>query len=65
MMAKQPLPPSRAGKKPVTAYIDRDLHKNLRRLGIELEKSNQQMLHEALLEYIKRNESSSAAEIGY
>ena len=52
---KQPLPPSRAGKKPVTAYVDSATHKALRRLGIDLEKSNQEMVHEAVLEYLDRH----------
>ena len=52
-MTPSPLPPSRAGKRPVTTYVDKDLHKALRRLGVELDKSNQEMLHEALLEYLR------------
>lgn len=49
------LPPSRAGKKPVTAYVSRDIYKQLRLLGIELEKSNQQMVSEAVEDYLKRH----------
>ena len=48
-------PPSRVGKKPVTAYVSKDEHKRLRRLGIELDKSTQQMVTEALAEYMKRH----------
>ena len=50
------LPPSRAGKKPVTAYVDKDVHKRLRLLGIELEKSTQQMLSEALEAYLSKHD---------
>ena len=53
--AKHPLPPSRAGKKPVTAYVDKDLYKTMRRLGIELEKPAQQMLTEALKDYLEKH----------
>ena len=45
-------PPSRAGKKPVTAYVSKDKHKQLRLLGIELDKSNQEMVTEALDMYL-------------
>ena len=48
------LPPSRAGKKPVTAYVEKTTHKELRLLGIELEKSTQEMLTEALNDYLSR-----------
>lgn len=52
------LPPSRVGKKPVTAYVSRDVHKQLRMLGLELDKSNQEMLSEALEDYFARHRSS-------
>ena len=45
---------SRQGKKPVTAYVDKQVHKQLRSLGVELEKSNQEMITEALNDYFKR-----------
>lgn len=55
--ANQPAarPPSREGKRPVTAYLEKDAHKQLRVLGIHLEKSNQQMIIEALNDYIERH----------
>ena len=53
--APSTLPPSRAGKKPVTTYIDLDTHKELRMLGIRLDKSSQQMLSEALSDYLRRH----------
>ncbi len=53
--APSTLPPSRAGKKPVTTYIDLDTHKELRMLGIQLGKSSQQMLSEALVDYLERH----------
>ena len=56
-MSSTPKPPSRAGKKPVTAYVNRDTHKRLRILGIELDKSNQVMVHEALLTYLEKHSS--------
>ncbi len=49
------LPPSRAGKKPVTAYVELDTHKELRMLGIKLGKSSQQMLTEALHSYLRHH----------
>lgn len=59
---KAPMPPARAstrapsrrGKKPVTAYVPKDVHKRLRLLGIELDKSTQEMITEALDDYFKR-----------
>ena len=48
-------PPSREGKKPVTAYLEKDVHKQLRVLGIDLEKSNQEMIIEALNDYFARH----------
>lgn len=53
--SKTPQPPSRAGKKPVTAYVDKDVHKALRLLGIETEKSTQEMLSEAVADYLQRH----------
>lgn len=47
--------PSREGKKPVTAYVTKEVHKQLRVLGIELEKSNQEMITEALNDYFARH----------
>ncbi len=48
-------PPSRQGKKPVTAYVDKEIHKQLRVLGLDLEKSNQEMIVEALNDYLERH----------
>jgi hypothetical protein len=48
-------PPSRAGKKPVTAYVAKTAHKQLRSLGLDLEKSNQDMIVEALNDYFTRH----------
>ena len=50
-------PPSRIGKRPVTAYVTQAQHKQLRRLGIELEKSNQQIISEALADYMRRHQA--------
>ncbi|NIP14579.1 MAG: hypothetical protein GWM88_07575 [Pseudomonadales bacterium] len=54
-------PPSRQGKKPVTAYVDKQVHKQLRSLGLELEKSNQEMILEALNDYFARHGLSTKA----
>lgn len=48
-------PPSRAGKKPVTAYVEKTAHKQLRSLGLDLEKSSQEMIVEALNDYFARH----------
>ena len=48
------LPPSRQGKKPITAYVDPQTHKRLRLMGGELEKSNQEMIIEALEDYLEK-----------
>ena len=52
---RAPLPPSRQGKKPVTAYVGRDAHRQLRKLGIDVDKSNQEMIAEALNDYFERH----------
>ena len=52
--AGQRLPPSRQGKKAVTAYVDPDTHKQLRMLGLELGKSSQDIIIEALADYFER-----------
>ena len=54
-------PPSRQGKKPVTAYVDKEMHKQLRSLGLDLEKSNQEMILEALKDYFERHGVSTRA----
>ncbi len=46
-------PPSRVGKKPVTAYVEKTAHKQLRSLGLDLEKSSQDMIVEALNDYFE------------
>lgn len=38
----------------MTAYVDPELHKQLRMLGLELGKSSQEMIIEALHEYFER-----------
>ncbi len=48
-------PPSRLGKKPVTAYVDKTAHKQLRSLGLDLDKSTQDMIVEAINDYFKRH----------
>ena len=48
-------PPSRSGKKPVTAYVEKTAHKQLRSLGLDLDKSNQDMIVEALNDYFSRH----------
>ena len=50
-------PPSRVGKKPVTAYVSKEEHKRLRRLGVELDKSTQQIITEALADYMQRHKA--------
>jgi hypothetical protein len=53
--SKTARPPSRAGRKPVTAYVDKTAHKQLRSLGIDLEKSTQGMIIDALNDYFERH----------
>ena len=48
-------PPSRVGKKPVTAYVDKAAHKQLRSLGLDLDKSTQDMIVEAINDYFERH----------
>ncbi len=48
-------PPSRIGKKPVTAYVAKNAHKQIRSLGLDLDKSTQDMIVEALNDYFERH----------
>jgi len=48
-------PLSRLGKKPVTAYVERNAHKQLRLLGLDLDRSTQSMIVEALNDYFERH----------
>ncbi len=48
------LPPSRRGKKAVTAYVDPETHKQLRILGLELGMSSQDMIIEALEDFFEK-----------
>ena len=48
-------PPSRLGKKPVTAYVDKTAHKQLRSLGLDLDRSTQDMIVEAINDYFERH----------
>ena len=48
-------PPSRVGRKPVTAYVEKSAHKQLRMLGLELDRSTQTMVVEALNDYFERH----------
>ena len=45
---KNPLPPSRQGKKPVIGYFDKAAHLQLKMLALEKEMSIQALLAEAL-----------------
>jgi len=47
--------PSRVGKKPVTAYVETTAHRQLRFLGLDLDKSVQVMVVEALNDYFERH----------
>lgn len=48
------MPPSRQGKKAVTAYVDPETHKRLRILGLELGMSSQDMIIEALKDFFEK-----------
>jgi len=48
-------PPSRQGKKAVTAYFEPEVVRQLKRLGIEADKSMQAMMSEAVEDYLKRH----------
>ena len=48
------LPPSRRGKKAVTAYVEPETHKQLRILGLELGMSSQDMIIEALEDFFEK-----------
>lgn len=44
---------SRAGKRMVAAYFTRDVHKNLKMLAVQNDTSIQDIVHEAISDYLK------------
>ena len=50
-----PVAPSRQGKKAVTAYFEPEVVRQLKRLGIEADKSMQAMMSEAVTQYLKKH----------
>lgn len=53
--------PSRQGKKAVTAYFEPETVRRLKRLGIEADKSMQNMVVEAVADYLKKHGKRPAA----
>ena len=57
----QPRPPSRRGKRNVSAYIDATAAKQLRLLAVELDRSTQSLLEEALNDLFRKHGKSALA----
>ena len=55
------LPPSRQGKKALTVYLDPDVIKQVKLIGIESEMSNQDMLREALNDFFIKHSKAQIA----
>ncbi len=55
------LPPSRQGKKALTVYLDPDVIKQVKLIGIEAEMSNQDMLREALNDFFIKHSKAQIA----
>ncbi|WP_290482019.1 ribbon-helix-helix domain-containing protein [Hyphomonas sp. UBA3201] len=47
--------PSRRGKKAVTVYFEPEIVRQLKRVGIEADKSIQAMMSEAVTQYLKKH----------
>ena len=47
--------PSRRGKKAVTVYLEPEIVRQLKHLGIEADKSMQAMMSEAVTQYLKKH----------
>lgn len=47
--------PSRRGKKAVTVYFEPEVVRQLKRVGIEADKSIQAMMSEAVTQYLKKH----------
>ena len=48
-------PPSRRGLRAMTVYVDPAVHRQLRLMGIELERSAQEMVSEAIGDFFVKN----------
>lgn len=55
------LPPSRRGKKPLTVYIDPAVIKQLKKIGLEIDATNQDMVAEALNDFFIKHGKSPIA----
>jgi hypothetical protein len=49
-----PLPPSRVGKKPVTAFFDPEVSRQIKKIGIDQDKTMQDLLQEALNDLFRK-----------
>ena len=56
------VPPSRRGKKAITVYFEPDVIKQLKLVGIEEDKSMQDMIAEALNDYFAKHGKRAIAE---
>lgn len=54
-------PPSRRGKKAVTVYFEPETVRRLKMIGIEADKSMQEMMTEAVQSYLKRHGKAKGA----
>ena len=59
--AKAPRPPSRRGKRVVSAYIEATAAKQLRLLGVEQDTSTQALIEEALNDLFRKYNRSAVA----
>ena len=48
-------PPSRRGRTPVSAYLDAETHRQFRMLSVELKRSGQDLLIEALNDLFEKH----------
>ena|ERR1700722_5009249 len=49
-----PVPPSRVGKKPVTAFFDPEVSRQIKKLGLDQDKTMQDLLQEALNDLFRK-----------
>ncbi len=55
------IPPSRVGKKPLTAFFDPDVIKQLKLIGLEEDKTLQAMMEEAINDYFAKHGKAQIA----
>jgi hypothetical protein len=55
VVARGPVPPSRQGKAPITGHFDPAVRRQFRRLALDLDRTGQDLLAEALNDFFQKH----------